>query len=86
MLVQDDSRIQRPIYYVSHILSEPEEQYPSIERLTFTLVLAARKVHLYFQVHLKQAIIDQPLKQVLSRFDVSEWLLRWSIELGKFDI
>lgn len=58
VLVQDDLEVQKSLYYVSHVLSEIEEQYPPIERLAFTLVLAIRKLHPYFQSHIVQVITD----------------------------
>ncbi|XP_064950502.1 uncharacterized protein LOC135604780 [Musa acuminata AAA Group] len=46
----------------------------------------ARKLHPYFQAHLIEVITDQPLRQVLSKFDLVGRLLKWSVELGEFDI
>ncbi|CAL9104771.1 unnamed protein product, partial [Musa textilis] len=64
----------------SHILKGPEERYPPIERLALALVLAARKLRPYFQTHPIEVITNQPLRQVLSKFDVAGRLLKWSME------
>ncbi|XP_065049834.1 uncharacterized protein LOC135679779 [Musa acuminata AAA Group] len=77
---------QLPVYYTSHVLTGPEERYPPIEKLALALVLAARKLRPYFQAHPIKVITDQPLSQVLSKFDVAGRLLKWSVELGEFDI
>ncbi|XP_065026191.1 uncharacterized protein LOC135650630 [Musa acuminata AAA Group] len=58
VLVKESPGQQLPIYYVSHVLSGPEERYPPIEKLALALVLSARKLRPYFQledVDLKQA-------------------------------
>ncbi|XP_065007552.1 uncharacterized protein LOC135638367 [Musa acuminata AAA Group] len=86
VLVKESSGPQLPIYYVSHALSGLEERYPSIEKLALALVLSARKLRPYFQAHPVEVITDQPLRQVLTKFDVEGRLLRWAVELGEHDI
>ncbi|XP_065023219.1 uncharacterized protein LOC135649050 [Musa acuminata AAA Group] len=86
VLVKESSGQQLPIYYVSHILSGPEERYPPIEKLAFALVLSAQKLRPYFQAHPVEVITDQPLRQVLIKFDVAGRLLKWAVELGEHDI
>ncbi|XP_064950487.1 uncharacterized protein LOC135604763 [Musa acuminata AAA Group] len=84
-LTRESSGQQFPIYYVSHILSGPEEHYPPIEKLALALVLSARKLRPYFQAHPVEVINDN-LWQVLTKFDVAGRLLKWAVELGKHDI
>ena len=86
ILIKESSGQQLPIYYVSHVLSEPEEHYPPIEKLALALVLSARKLRPYFQAHLVEVITDQPLRQVLTKFDVAGRLLKWAVKLGEHDI
>ncbi|XP_065039424.1 uncharacterized protein LOC135673957 [Musa acuminata AAA Group] len=86
VLVKESSGQQLPIYYVSHVLSGPEERYPPIEKLALALVLSARKLRPYFQAHPVEVITDQPLRQVLTKFDVAGRLLKWAVELGEHDI
>lgn len=86
VLVWDNSRVQKLIYYVSHVLSKLKKRYPPIKKFTFALILITRKLYSYFQGYAIHMIIDQPLKQILSRFNISRHLLRWLIELGEFDI
>ncbi|XP_065007630.1 uncharacterized protein LOC135674021 [Musa acuminata AAA Group] len=86
VLVKENSGDQLPVYYVSHMLSGPEERYPPIEKLALALVLSARKLRPYFQAHPMEVITDQPLQLVLSKFDVAGRLLKWAVELGEHDI
>ncbi|XP_065045942.1 uncharacterized protein LOC135677511 [Musa acuminata AAA Group] len=86
ILIKEASGGQLLVYYISHVLNEPEERYPPIERLALALVLAARKLRPYLQAHPIEVITDQPSRQVLSKFDVAGRLLKWSVELGEFDI
>nr|XP_009413508.1 PREDICTED: uncharacterized protein LOC103994794 [Musa acuminata subsp. malaccensis] len=90
VLVKENSGDQLPVYYVSHMLSGPEERYPPIEKLALALalalVLSARKLRPYFQAHPIEVITDQPLRLVLSKFDVAGRLLKWAVELSEHDI
>ncbi|XP_065035979.1 uncharacterized protein LOC135671747 [Musa acuminata AAA Group] len=86
VLVKEISGDQLPVYYVSHMLSGPKERYPPIEKLALALVLSARKLRPYFQAHPIEVITDQPLRLVLSKFDVAGRLLKWAVELGEHDI
>lgn len=44
MLVKEDRKIQRPIYFVSKVLQGPEIRYQKIEKLALALVTATRKL------------------------------------------
>ncbi|PKA61159.1 hypothetical protein AXF42_Ash006055 [Apostasia shenzhenica] len=86
VLVNDDKGIHRPIFCISHILLDAETRYPMLEKLVLALLVAARKLRPYFQSHTVQVVTDQPLLKVLHTPEVSGRLLKWSIELGEFDI
>lgn len=46
----------------------------------------ARRLRSYFQVHTIQVITDQPLRIILHKLEVLGRLVKWSVELRKFDI
>jgi hypothetical protein len=43
--------VQRPVYYISEVLSETKEHYPQIQKLLYVVVLARRKLRHYFEAH-----------------------------------
>ncbi|KAJ8478335.1 hypothetical protein OPV22_022062 [Ensete ventricosum] len=86
VLVTLDKIGERPVYYTSHVLAGPELRYAPIERIALALILASRKLRPYFQTHPIKVITDKPLRQILSKFDVAGRMLKWSVELGEFDI
>ncbi|XP_077232629.1 uncharacterized protein LOC143869981 [Tasmannia lanceolata] len=86
VLVREESHQQRPIYYVSKVLHYAETRYQRVEKLVYALVMAARKLRLYFQAHTIKVLTGQPLRQILHRPDTSGRLVKWAVELSEFDI
>jgi hypothetical protein len=43
--------VQRPVYYISEVLSETKARYPQIQKLLYVVVLARRKLRHYFEAH-----------------------------------
>ncbi|KAK2999343.1 hypothetical protein RJ639_022750 [Escallonia herrerae] len=77
---------QFPIYYVSKVLQIAELRYVATEKLAFALLIAARKLHPYFQSHTITVLTDKPLRRILHKPDLLGRLVLWSVELGEFDI
>ncbi|PKU64464.1 putative mitochondrial protein [Dendrobium catenatum] len=65
VLVREENATQRPVYYVSKILSETEGRYPLADKTALALVYSARKLHPYFQAHSIGVYTNQPLKSIL---------------------
>ena len=63
-----------------------ETRYLKIEKFTYALLIAARKLRHYFQAHHIFVLTDQPLKQILQQPNTSKRLLKWSIELSEIYI
>ena len=62
-LVRDEGGSQRPVYFISRAFRGAEERYSRTEKLAFALIIAARKLKPYFQVHTIVVLTDQPLKR-----------------------
>ena len=86
VLVREEERVQNPIYYTSKVLLDAETRYPPLEKWVLALVVAARKLRPYLQAFPISVITNQPLRQVLHKPDAYGWLVKWTIELSKFDI
>jgi hypothetical protein len=43
--------VQRPVYYISEVLSETKARYPQVQKLLYAVVLAWRKLCHYFEAH-----------------------------------
>ena len=43
--------VQRPVYYVSEVLTESKQRYPHFQKLAYGVFLGSRKLRHYFQEH-----------------------------------
>ena len=48
VLIKEESKVQKPIYYVSKILHGAEINYSTIEKFALALIMASRKLRPYF--------------------------------------
>ena len=60
-LIQEEDRVQLPVYYTDRALRGTEERYPLMEKLAFVLITIARKLKPYFQAHTIVVHTDKPL-------------------------
>ena len=86
VLIRDKYRVQHPVYYCSRALRGAEERYPKMGKLILALVTAARKPRPYFQAHTIEVPTEYPMKQVLHKPETSGRLMKWALELSKFNI
>jgi hypothetical protein len=43
--------VQRPVYYISEVLSQTKACYPQVQKLLYAVVLTRRKLRHYFEAH-----------------------------------
>ena len=86
VLVQIDSGVQRPIYYVSKSLHEVEVHYLPLEKAILAIVHATRKLLHYFQLHTIVVLTQLSLRSLLWSADYTERIAKWGTILGAFDI
>ena len=85
-LIREENKIQLPVYYINQAFQGAEAQYPRIEKITFALIVALRKLCPYFQANPIIVMTDQPIKKVMNKHEAARRMVQWAIEFNQFDI
>src|SRR3954469_12702268 len=56
--------IQRPMYYISKVLSASKQNYPHYQKMCYGLYMAAKRLKPYFQAHLVTVVSPAPLAEM----------------------
>ncbi|GAA0166523.1 hypothetical protein LIER_21659 [Lithospermum erythrorhizon] len=63
-----------------------ETRYPQTEKLVYALILATRKLKPYFEAHPVGVVTNQTLQKILENLSRSGRIVKWVIDLSKFDM
>jgi hypothetical protein len=58
-------KVQRPVYYISEVLSDSKIRYPRVQKLLYALLITSHKLHHYFESHKITVVTDFPLGDIL---------------------
>ena len=61
VLVQEESKVQHPVYYISKRLLDAELRYPDIEKFAYALVINLMEIWPYFKAHTIEVLTSYPL-------------------------
>ena len=70
-MVREVKGVQSSIYYIGKTLLDVETRYLKIEKVALAFMRSSRKLKAYFQAHQVMLLIDQPLRQILHKPDMS---------------
>jgi dsDNA-binding SOS-regulon protein len=63
--------VQRPVYFVSEVLSESKARYQPVQKLLYAVLITSRKLQHYFQEYSISIVIDYPLSDILRNQDAT---------------
>src|SRR3954467_10518873 len=74
--------VQRPVYYLSEVLSLSKQNYPHYQKLVYGVYMAAKKLKHYFQEHSIRVVALAPLAEIIGNKDAIGHVEKWAIELA----
>ncbi|KAM0900234.1 hypothetical protein ACQ4PT_020788 [Festuca glaucescens] len=81
-----EQAVQRPVYYLSEVLSLSKQNYPHYQKLTYGVYMAARKLAHYFQEHPIKVVCTAPLAEIIGSKDANGRVAKWALELAAHSI
>jgi hypothetical protein len=74
--------VQRPVYFISEVLSPTKQRYPHYQKLAYSIFTIARKLRQYFVVHPIIVVNEAPLSNILNNPSATGRVSLWGIELS----
>jgi hypothetical protein len=78
--------VQRPVYFVSEVLSESKACYQPVQKLLYAVLITSRKLRHYFQKYSISVVTDYPLGDILRNQDATGRISKWAVELSSLNI
>ncbi|KAK1615907.1 hypothetical protein QYE76_021424 [Lolium multiflorum] len=79
-----EKTVQRPVYYLSEVLSLSKQNYPHFQKMTYGVFMAATKLKHYFEEHPMKVVSEAPISDIMCNKDASGRIAKWAIQLSPY--
>ena len=79
-------KVQRPVYFIGEVLTDPKVWYPQVQNLLYAVFMATRKLLHYFTNHELSVVTSYPLGNIICNRDTAGRISKWALELMGHDI
>jgi hypothetical protein len=73
--------VERPVYFISEVLSETKIRYPQIQKLLYAVILTRWKLRHYFESHPVTVVSSFPLGEIIQCREASSRIAKWAVEI-----
>jgi hypothetical protein len=81
-----EHRVQRPVYYLSEVLSPTKQRYPHYQKLAYAIYMMGKKLPHYFECHSIIVVASTLVSSILNNPDATGRVSLWGITLGPWEI
>jgi hypothetical protein len=74
--------VQRPVYYLSEVLSPTKQRYPHYQKLAYAIYMTGKKLPHYFECHSIIVVASNPVSSILNNPYAAGRVSLWGIPLG----
>jgi hypothetical protein len=78
---EEGKLMQIPVYFASKALSGSKNLCSELEKIAYAVIMAARKLRHYFEVHRITVITNQPLSDLFANREASTRIVNWGAKL-----
>ena len=78
--------VQRPVYYLSEVLSSSKQNSPHYQKMCYGVYFAAKKLKPCFQEHPITVVCTASLAEIIGIRDASSRVAKWAIALAPYTI
>jgi hypothetical protein len=78
--------VQRPVYYLSKVLTLSKQNYPHYLKVAYDVYMAARKLKHYFEENPIMVVSTTLLSEIIGCKDATDRVAKWAIELAAHTI
>jgi hypothetical protein len=83
---RDGKNQQCPVYYVSEVLTSSKCNMTELEKISYAVVMASRKLRHYFETFKVRVTSDRGLGELFKNPEASIRIGKWAAELSEYNI